>query len=147
MTNMDIVMNMLRKTDTKELTLLVRDALSKAGVPYEEKPGGINFDGLSAPNPNEFKYIPSEWAPLIDLPRSEMIALIKEYPHLPFTHRFFSAGEYIYSNAAGDIYDENGYLFEDWHSEGPDRHDGIRRRTGGAWEHGWRICVPEQKHL
>lgn len=80
-----------------------------------------------------------------DLNRSEMIELIKKHPHLPFAHRLFSHGEYIYSNASGDVYDENGYLFEDWHSEGPGCHAGIRLRIGGAWEHGWRICISEQE--
>lgn len=38
----------------------------------------------------------------------------------------------------GKLYDENGYLFEDWYSDGVDRHDGIRSRNGISWQAGWK---------
>ncbi len=104
------------------------------------------LDGANMEENTEHLSILSDWLPCMDLSRSEMIELIKNHPHIPFAHRLFSQGEYIYSNAAGDIYDENGYLFEDWHSDGPGRHDGIRRRTVGAWEHGWQICISAQQN-
>ena len=37
------------------------------------------------------------------------------------------------------VYDERGYLFEDWVSEGAGKHDGIRARVGGTWEDGWSL--------
>ena len=49
---------------------------------------------------------------------------------------------YIVENSGyddGNVYDENGYLFEDWYSIGPGGHSGIRDRVGDWWETGWYI--------
>lgn len=75
--------------------------------------------------------------------RSSMIELIKENPNVKITHWLFSDDEYIYQKDNGKIYDENGYLFEDWYSEGAGQHNGIRMRKGGSWETGWEI---KEKH-
>ena len=66
--------------------------------------------------------------------RDEMIKYMAENPSIKITHRLFDSNEFIYQNEDGRIYDENGYLFEDWESE---YHNGIRMRTGKSWEHGW----------
>lgn len=71
--------------------------------------------------------------------RNFMIELIKENPGIEITHSFFGDDEYIYQKEDGKIYDENGYLFEDWYSEGLGQHNGIRIRKGGEWEFGWRL--------
>lgn len=73
--------------------------------------------------------------------RDEMIKFIKENPFVNITHDLFSTKEFIYADNNGLVYDENGYLFEDW-----DRtinkwsgNNGIRLRSGGSWEDGWYI--------
>ena len=66
--------------------------------------------------------------------RSEMIEFIKANPDVKITHILFDKSEYIYSKEDGNIYDENGYLFEDWYGN----RDGIRMRNGGKWDTGWR---------
>ena len=75
-----------------------------------------------------------------DMTRTEMISFIKQNPNIPITHPLFSYNEYIISAENGNVYDEEGYLFEDWYS--PDDctgWNGIRIRTGGKWEDGWYI--------
>lgn len=67
--------------------------------------------------------------------KAEMIATIIKNPNTRFTHNLFAEEEYIYSKEDGNIYDECGCLFEDWHST---FNCGIRIRTGEEWEKGWR---------
>ena len=73
--------------------------------------------------------------------RTEMIAFIKENPYVHITHNLFSADEYIYADIDGLVWDENGYLFENWDSVTDvwSGNNGIRMRTGGKWEDGWYI--------
>ncbi len=52
MLNKELIIKELRSMDSASLAKLIRDALDKAGVSYEEKPGTINFDGLS---PSDFE--------------------------------------------------------------------------------------------
>ena len=70
--------------------------------------------------------------------RSEMITFIKANPYVKITHFLFEKNEYLCSYPDGKVYDENGYLFEDW-DELYFRWNGIRMRVGGRWEDGWRI--------
>lgn len=72
--------------------------------------------------------------------RNMMIKLMEENPGAKITHELFGTGEFIYQKDNGYVYDENGYLFEDWYSSGFGRHDGIRMRKGGNWEDGWEIA-------
>ena len=69
----------------------------------------------------------------------KMINTLKSNPGVKITHILFDKSEYIYMGNDGNVYDENGYLFEDWTSIG--RCDGIRCRTGGYWENGWSIKI------
>lgn len=69
--------------------------------------------------------------------RNQMINYILDNQYVPITHILFSEDEFIYAARDGKVYDENGYLFEDWYSDGIARHDGIRERSGGSWEMGW----------
>lgn len=73
--------------------------------------------------------------------RNNMIEFIKKYNYIPITHEYFDNDEYIF-NDQGIIKDENGYYFEDWglHNRA-DIHNGIRMRTEGNWETGWKIKV------
>ena len=73
--------------------------------------------------------------------RTEMIEFIKENHHVCITHPLFSYGEYIYSDTDGIVYDECGYIFENWDSVTNmwSGYNGIRMRTGGNWENGWYI--------
>lgn len=72
--------------------------------------------------------------------RTEMIDFIRNNPNVPITHWLFSSNEYIYSKENGKVYEENGYLFEDWYSPNDIRGwNGIRCRTGDNWEDGWRV--------
>ena len=68
--------------------------------------------------------------------REVMIVFMEENPNVKITHTLFGSEEYIYQKEDGDVYDENGYLFDDWYS---DRNNGVRMRTGGNWEDGWSV--------
>ena len=70
--------------------------------------------------------------------RTEMIAFIKANPYVKITHCLFDAREYIYLADDGCVYDENGYLFEDWDFCSA-AHNGLRMRKGGLWENGWSL--------
>lgn len=73
--------------------------------------------------------------------RSEMIDTLKNCPHLPITHYLFADDEYIFSSMDGIVYDESGHIFENWASitDVWSGVNGLRLRTGGMWEDGWRI--------
>lgn len=71
--------------------------------------------------------------------RECMKNILLNNPYLHISHRYFSENEYIYSKTNGKVYDENGYLFEDWHSDSVTGHIGIRMRYGGYWDDGWYI--------
>lgn len=71
--------------------------------------------------------------------RDEMIAFIKENPNIKIKHEYFSPDEYIYSKENGDVYTEEGYLFEDWYNSKFTGHNGIRMRKGDGWETGWSL--------
>lgn len=68
--------------------------------------------------------------------REAMIVFMQENPNVKITHFLFDSNEYIYQKEDGDIYDECGYIFEDWHSN---IHIGLRMRTGGNWDDGWTV--------
>ena len=69
--------------------------------------------------------------------REVMIKFMEENPNVKITHTLFDSGEYIYQKEDGKVYDENGYLFDDWHS---DEHCGLRAmRWEGDWEDGWSV--------
>lgn len=70
--------------------------------------------------------------------RDTMIKFMEENLGVKITHELFGNDEFIYQKDNGCVYDENGYLFEDWYSSGLGRHDGIRMRKGGNWEDGWK---------
>ena len=72
--------------------------------------------------------------------RDWAIDVLKNKPKQKITHRLFDSNEYIYGKN-GKVYDENGYLFEDWVSEGIGKHDGVRMRVGDSWEDGWNMQV------
>jgi len=72
---------------------------------------------------------------------SEMIAYIKANPYHQISHSLFADDEYIYYGYEGYVYDENGYLFEDWESTTNKwiGHNGIRLRDGKEWQDGWYV--------
>lgn len=74
--------------------------------------------------------------------REQAIYRLKNHPNEKITHRLFGPDEYIYSKD-GKVYDEDGYLFEDWISEGLGQHNGMRMRAGDSFEDGWSLyqCV------
>lgn len=76
--------------------------------------------------------------------REEMIEFIKANPGVKITHELFDDYEYIYLGEDGNVYDENDYLFEDWHSP---MHNGIRLRIGGNWEYGWSVYKAQWEAL
>lgn len=71
----------------------------------------------------------------------QMIEFIKVNPNVPITHFLFASYEHIVSKKDGNVYDENGYLFENWDSVTDmwSGWNGIRMRSGGMWEYGWRV--------
>ena len=68
--------------------------------------------------------------------RTEMLKLMNENHYVKIRHMYFGDEEYIFMKDDGNVYDENGYLFENWFD---DHHNGIRMRNGDAWESGWSI--------
>ena len=70
--------------------------------------------------------------------RNEIVAYLRGNFYKRVTHRLFAPEEYLYCAEDGNIYDENGYVFEDWNA-GSCAHNGLRLRTGGVWEEGWEI--------
>ena len=50
--------------------------------------------------------------------RNEMIEFIQKNPCVHITHFLFGDDEYIYSSEDGLVYDEKGYLCEDWNMDG-----------------------------
>lgn len=81
------------------------------------------------------------WNGNVMMTRDEMIEFMDENPNVHITHDLFSDDEYIYSDIDGLIWDEKGYLFENWDSVTDmwSGNNGIRMRTGGIWENGWHI--------
>ena len=77
----------------------------------------------------------------IGMSRDEMIEFIRKNPFVHIIHFLFDKDEYIYSSEDGLVYDEQGYLFEDWDSVTNmcSGHNGIRMRSGKQWENGWSI--------
>ena len=69
--------------------------------------------------------------------RDEMIVFIEANPFIPITHSLFDDSEYLYSDNQGNVWDENGNLFEDWYS--PDISEGLRLRNYDEWLDGWEI--------
>lgn len=70
--------------------------------------------------------------------RTEMIIFLKFNPNVKVTHWLFDSDEYIVYDEI-TIRDENNYLFEDWISEGPGAHNGIRQRYSDNWLTGWYV--------
>ena len=79
--------------------------------------------------------------------RQNMINDMMVNPYVRYTHPNFSSDEYIYTKEDGRIFTEEGYLFEDWTSEGPGKHNGMRMRAGGSWEDGWTRYSDEEKEI
>ena len=67
--------------------------------------------------------------------KSDAIKYMRDNNYVKITHCLFASHEYIYMKSDGNIYTEEGYLFEDFHSFY--RFDGMRMRTGTRWEEGW----------
>ena len=70
--------------------------------------------------------------------RDKAVAILKSEENVKVTHWLFDDREFIYCRD-GKVYDENGYLFEDWISTGPNAHNGVRMRIGGNWDDGWDL--------
>lgn len=79
----------------------------------------------------------------IRMTRSEMIAYIRGNPWIKISHPTFTSDEYIYSKDDGCVYDESGYLFEDWNYA----HDGLRIRNDGLFKTDWFICGSLIEHF
>lgn len=79
----------------------------------------------------------------MDNSRAWALDVLKNQPNVKITHELFDSDEYIYG-AKGCVYDECGYLFEDWHSS---YRNGMRMRVGGSWEDGWSLYTPQNKNL
>ena len=74
---------------------------------------------------------------------SEVVFDMQHYPYTRYTHPNFSSDEFIYMKRDGKVYTEEGCLFEDWISDGPGCHNGMRMRCSGNWREGW-TRYPEQ---
>jgi hypothetical protein len=65
----------------------------------------------------------------------EAIKVMLDNPYKKIKHRLFAPDEYIYSKGDKIIYDENGYVFEDWYSH----CDGLRIKKEAFCEEGWSV--------
>lgn len=74
-----------------------------------------------------------------NMSKTEMIIFLKFNPYIKVSHWLFDVHEYIVNNEKGYISDENGYIFEDWYSNGPGMHNGIRMRNSDNWLTGWYV--------
>ena len=71
----------------------------------------------------------------------QMIDFIKSNPRVKVTHESFTDSEYIYADKSGNVWDECGYLFEDWKT---DASSGLRLRIGDSgFENGWTLYHQE----
>lgn len=68
----------------------------------------------------------------------EMVDFIRENPGVAVTHRLFDDHEFIFMAENGNVYDEQGYLFEDWDWSSHARN-GIRIREHGPWKTDWSV--------
>lgn len=68
----------------------------------------------------------------------EMIEYIRSHPLVAISHVLFSDNEYIFQNTDGNVYDENGYLFENW-DFCSNQWNGLRCRDFGPWQSGWFV--------
>ena len=78
-----------------------------------------------------------------------MLEFIKDNPNTPVSHTLFDSHEYIYCDEKdGNVYDENGYLFEDWDSVTNmwSGVNGLRLRQGGRWDNEWFILSKKFNH-
>ena len=73
--------------------------------------------------------------------RDEMIKFIIENPYVHISHTLFDPHEFIYSGNDGIIYDESGYVFENWESVSNKWAgvNGIRLRDDAVWQNGWYV--------
>lgn len=70
-----------------------------------------------------------------NMTKAQMIDFIKSHPNVKVSHWLFDDDEYIFYSG-GRVYSEEGYVFEDWSSDGA---DGLRVREGAHWESGWSV--------
>jgi hypothetical protein len=75
--------------------------------------------------------------------KEQAINYMLHQPYHKITHRLFAHDEYIYSKGDGIIYDENGYVFEDFEVARVPRC-GMRIRNEDYWWEGWSICNDER---
>lgn len=90
-----------------------------------------HYDNILKPAFQEYKNDVSNQS----MTRDEIIKILRSQPNVKVSHTLFEDDEYLYMKG-GQVYDENGYLFEDWYSP---THNGIRMRAGAAWDTGWYI--------
>lgn len=67
--------------------------------------------------------------------REEIIQFMNDNHNVKISHSLFSSDEFLVMRDDGNVYDENGYLFEDWEGD----HNGLRMRTGGSWKTDWFV--------
>ena len=76
--------------------------------------------------------------------RAEMIDFIKKHPYKRVRHTSFCDDEYLYCGDDENVYDESGYLFENWLFG---HNNGLQIRSGGNWENGWSLCDLADKSI
>lgn len=72
--------------------------------------------------------------------KEQAIYFMLHNPMCKMTHTLFAPDEYVYSKGDGIIYEENGYVFEDFGSD-ISSVNGMRMRTGDNWMEGWRVIT------
>lgn len=69
---------------------------------------------------------------------SEMIEFVRCHPFVAVSHFLFDDVEYLFLNDDGNVYDEEGCLFESW-SWSPDIWCGKNIKDVSIWASGWFV--------
>jgi hypothetical protein len=76
--------------------------------------------------------------------KEQAINYMLHNPYHKITHRLFAQDEYLYSKGDGIIYDEAGYVFEDFEIGDPVPRCGMRIRNDDFWWKDWSIYRDER---
>ena len=72
---------------------------------------------------------------IITMTKDQAIHFMLHNSLVKVRHELFDCSEYLYSKGDGVIYDEAGYVFEDFSTH----CDGMRLRTEPVWLTGWSV--------
>lgn len=75
--------------------------------------------------------------------KDQAIHYMLHHPRCHVSHPLFDSHEYLYSKGDGVIYDECGYVFENFTGH----NDGMRDRCEPVWLSGWKVILGPDPEL